>query len=200
MIDQARSFENPQTPSEALPDYRALVFEPVAAGFRGYVAVTTLVYWLPPSLFVGLGNLIPGVTLLPGLVGPAIVLLIGLLVGMYRGLDADRRGWALRAHDIAARSGIVWRSITVLPFARIQHVETTSGPLERRRGLARLKLFTAGGSSADLTLIGLDATTADRLREHLAEQIRQRDAGAAEEGAGAAASDDLADHSANGDA
>jgi membrane protein YdbS with pleckstrin-like domain len=172
----ADAFDNPQVPSAALPDYRGLEFEPVAAGFRGYTAITTLSYWLPVVLVGAAMNFLPDLPLLAGLAIPGGLLLLAAVIGVYRWVDAGHRGWAVRAHDIAAREGIFWRSVTILPFARIQHVETSSGPVERSKALARLKLFTAGGTTADLTLIGLDAEAADDLREHLAEQIRLRDA------------------------
>lgn len=180
-LHDADQFENAQTPRDALPDYRSLEFEPVADGFRGYTAITTLIYWLPFVLLGGALNLIPDLPLLAGVLIPGGVLLVAVLIGVYRWFDAGHRGWAVRGHDIAAKEGIYWRSVTTLPFARIQHVETSSGPIERWRGLARLKLFTAGGMTADLTLIGLDAESADNLREHLAEQIRLRDALAGDE-------------------
>jgi len=175
-LSDAGTFRNPQTPADALPDYRELEFEPVAEGFRGYTLLTTLIYWLPIFTIASAMNLIPGLPAVVGILLPAGVLSMALLIGVYRWADAGHRGWAVRAHDIVAREGIYWRAVTILPFARIQHVETSSGPLERWRGLSRLKLFTAGGMTADLTLLGLAAGTADNLREHLAEQIRLRDA------------------------
>ncbi len=175
-LHDADAFDNLQVPLAALPDYRELAFEPVADGFRGYTVITTLIYWLPIAAAGAILNVIPDLPLLAGLLIPGGVLLLALLIGVYRWVDAGHRGWAVRAHDIAAKEGIYWRSVTTLPFARIQHVETSSGPIERWRGLARLKLFTAGGMTADLTLIGLRAEAADTLREHLAEQIRLRDA------------------------
>ncbi|NKI35785.1 PH domain-containing protein [Wenzhouxiangella sp. XN79A] len=181
-LHETDAFENPQTPREALPDYRELEFEPVAERFRGYTVITTLLYWLPFVLVGTAMNFLPDLPLLAGLLIPGGVLLLAVLIGIYRWVDAGHRGWAVRAHDIAAKEGIFWRSVTTLPFARIQHVETSSGPVERWRGLARLKLFTAGGITADLTLIGLDAEAADTLREHLAEQIRLRDALASDDG------------------
>lgn len=184
MQDEAATFDNPQTQYAALPDYRDLEFEPVAGTFRGYTVITTLIYWAPAVMIGTAINLIPDVTLLPGLLTPLAIGLVALLIGAYRWADAGRRGWALREHDIAAKQGIFWRKVTLLPFARIQHVETSSGPIERWRGLARLKLFTAGGMTSDLDLIGLDAATADTLREHLAEQIRLRDAAESGDGAG----------------
>lgn len=176
MTETDAEYSNLQVPREVLADYRGLDFEPVAPRFPGYTVITTLIYWLPVVVGVAVVLFVANV---PDLIVGSIcagLLVVALLVGCYRWSDAGHRGWALRGHDLAARQGIFWRSVTVLPFARIQHVETSSGPIERWRGLARLKLFTAGGTTADLTLIGLAADTADTLREHLAEQIRMRDA------------------------
>lgn len=169
-------FENPQTKAEALPDFRDLDFEPVADGFRAYTVITTLIYWVPVVAAATAINLIPPLPAAIGILAPVAALVVAIGVGVFRWADAGRRGWAVRQHDLSAREGVYWRSVTTLPYARIQHVETSSGPVERWRGLARLKLFTAGGMTADLTLIGLAAVDADRLREHLAEQIRLRDA------------------------
>ena len=78
----------------------------------------------------------------------------------------------------------MWRRTIILPFARIQHVETASGPVERLFGLMRVKCFTAGGSSADLAMLGLDAEQARRVRQYLLEQIREdRTPSPVEEGA-----------------
>ncbi|MFW5927042.1 MAG: PH domain-containing protein, partial [Wenzhouxiangella sp.] len=73
---------------------------------------------------------------------------------------------------------VVWRKTVIVPFARIQHVEAVHGPLERYLGLMRLKCFTAGGMSADLTVKGLDRNDARRVRQYLLEQIgKTSDAG-----------------------
>lgn len=171
-------FSNPVLAPGDVPDYREADFEPPASNFRRYTLVSTTMFALPVILAALVAWVLPFIPL-AGWKVLAIAggLLIPLaLVGVYRWIDAGYRGWALRLHDIIARSGVLWRSITVLPVARIQHVETTHGPLERACGLARLKLYTAGGLTADLVVVGLDRETADRLREHLVEQIRMRDA------------------------
>jgi hypothetical protein len=173
----AETFDNDPVDAASIPDYRDADFEPVASTFRRYVVLSTIVTWAPLLLLPA------GILLFqdaPRLVVSGIaagVAGLALVVGVYRWIDAGYRGWALREHDIIARHGILWRSVITLPVARIQHVETASGPLERSQQLSRLKLFTAGGITADLTVIGLADRTADRLREYLVEQIRLRDAG-----------------------
>lgn len=94
-------------------------------------------------------------------------------------LEARRRAWGLREHDLIYRSGLLVRTTAILPFARVQHVETASGPLERAFGLVRLSGYTAGGLSTDLVVAGLTADTAERVRQHLLARIRALDEGPA---------------------
>ncbi|MGI9200322.1 MAG: PH domain-containing protein [Woeseiaceae bacterium] len=79
-------------------------------------------------------------------------------------ISVPKRGYVVRDKDILFKKGVVWRSVTAVPFNRIQHVETSSTPLDRKFGLATLQLFTAGGSSGDLKIDGLAADVAEQLR------------------------------------
>jgi uncharacterized protein len=80
------------------------------------------------------------------------------------------RSWAFmtRERDLYVRSGVLWRSVSVVPYSRIQHVDTRNGPLERQLGLARLVVYTAGIRGADVTIPGLSTADAEALRERLA--------------------------------
>lgn len=174
-------FTNPVIPAESIPNHTEVSFQPMAPAFRRYVLVSTVLYYLPllaGALFFALAPF--GRAGWEPAAGVAGLLALASLTGAFRWLDAGYRGWVLREHDLIARAGVLWRTITALPVARIQHVETTHGPLERAYGLARLKLYTAGGMTADLMLIGLARENADELREYLIEQIRKRDAEAAQ--------------------
>jgi len=170
-------FSNPPVAPGDVPDVRDVEFESLAPAFRRYTLISTLIVAAPVVVVALVVWALPFIPLAgwkillmaSGLLMPLVV------VGIYRWVAAGYRGWALRRHDIIARSGVLWRSVTTLPVARIQHVETTHGPLERGHGLARLKLYTAGGLTADLVVIGLDRSAADQLREYLVEQIRKRE-------------------------
>lgn len=168
-------FSNQPVAPADIPDYAEVGFEPVADRFRRYALLSTLLYWSVPMAFVVAAQFIPAIPFFPGMLVVAGFAAAAPALAVYRWLDAGHRGWALREHDIVARAGVWWKSVTALPVARIQHVETSHGPLERAHGLARLKLYTAGGLTADLVVVGLVRETADRLREHLVEQIRKRD-------------------------
>jgi hypothetical protein len=62
---------------------------------------------------------------------------------------------------------------TVVPFGRVQHIDTTQGPIERRLGLATLILHTAGTRSAAVSLPGLREADAEQMRDRIRAKIRQ---------------------------
>lgn len=84
---------------------------------------------------------------------------------------ADLRGWGyrVRERDLVIRRGVLTRTMSIVPHARIQHVDTRQDFVERQLGLARVVVFTAGIRGAELTLPGLAADEADALRDRLAE-------------------------------
>lgn len=102
------------------------------------------------------------------------VAVVQLLVGAR--LDALRyRRWRWHVDDVAVvlrRGGIVQVTTTV-PRFRLQHVDVSQGPIERRLGLATLVLHVAG-SDAEHQLPGLDASTADHVRAALVASLAQR--------------------------
>ncbi len=81
------------------------------------------------------------------------------------------KAYALRQHDIQYKRGYIWRSQTVIPFNRVQHCEVDQGPIDRLFNISRLKIFTAGGSSSDLSIPGLKPETANSLKDLIMRKI-----------------------------
>ncbi|MGI9261554.1 MAG: PH domain-containing protein [Woeseiaceae bacterium] len=86
-------------------------------------------------------------------------------------ISVPKIGYAVRERDIIYKSGVFWHTVTAVPFNRIQHVEKSSTPLDRRFNIATLQLFTAGGSGGDLKIHGLPAKAAEKLRFFILEKI-----------------------------
>lgn len=84
-------------------------------------------------------------------------------------------GYAIRQRDIVHRTGVIFRNITTIPFNRIQHVEITQGPIAKMFGLAALKIFTAGGSGADLQIQGLKKEDAQGIKEFITQKVGAHD-------------------------
>lgn len=77
--------------------------------------------------------------------------------------------YQLGADALRLERGVMFRSESVVPYTRIQHVDTNQGPIERSLGLASVTVHTASGSSSSLTIPGLLPSDAEALREQLAQ-------------------------------
>lgn len=79
--------------------------------------------------------------------------------------------WTLDGDGFALRRGRMWQRESRVPASRVQHLDLKHGPLERKYGLATLVIHTAGTKLNTVTIGGLDAGDAERLRDHLADRI-----------------------------
>ncbi len=137
---------------------------------------------LESSGLVGVVTL-AGAVLLALLVGPlaaagavvAGVLALLLLLRVVRRRFASW-GWAEREDDLLLRRGVLLQRTTVVPYGRMQFVDVTAGPLDRRFGLATVVLHTAAVATG-ASIPGLRAADATRLRDRLAALGEARAAG-----------------------
>ena len=172
------TLRNESVPIDELPALEEASLTPVSRRFAPYRVFSTLAFWVPLALIVGLAPLGADVSMLLRAALGVLVLAAGVGSATLAWVEARRRAFGLRQEDLIHVSGLLVRRTTVLPVCRIQHVETATGPLERAFGLMRLTCFTAGGSSADLVLAGLRPQTAEQVRQYLLQRVRVRDASA----------------------
>jgi membrane protein YdbS with pleckstrin-like domain len=85
-------------------------------------------------------------------------------------------GYAERAEDLLVTRGVLFRRLVVVPYGRMQLVDVTAGPIERRFGIASVHLHTAAAGT-DAKIRGLGAEEAGRLRDRLASLGEARSAG-----------------------
>ena len=111
------------------------------------------------------------------LVGLAVIAVFGLW-GLWWILTTPRRtralGYALESNHLMARRGIVFRSMSSMPYGRIQYVDVDSGPLERMCGVARLTVRTAGTTTGTMVLFGIPLNVAEELRADLVRRADER--------------------------
>ena len=109
----------------------------------------------------------------PGVL-PGIVAGLGLLASLT--LPRRRyRAWGYREEEeeLHVRHGLLIRIQTAVPFARVQHIDLAQGPIERRYGLGRLILHTAGTRGASIPLPGLAREEAEAMRDRIRAKIRE---------------------------
>jgi len=94
-----------------------------------------------------------------------------VVVGLVRAVVVVRSvrswGYAERDEDLLVRHGLLVRRLSIVPYARMQFVDVTAGPVERMLGLATVTLHTAAAAS-DARVPGLAGPEAARLRDRLA--------------------------------
>ena len=80
--------------------------------------------------------------------------------------------WEVREHEVDIRRGTLTITRTLVPMLRVQHVDTTQGPLDQALGLATVVVHTAAGAT---TIPALEEAHAGRLRDHIATLARTAD-------------------------
>ena len=152
--------------------------EPLAGGVHPAVQIGWMIGRVFNAFFLGtmagfaelsLGRFLPWPPPLLGL----LVFVATLVLGLWhaRALYASWR-WALRADDVLALYGVVWRVTRSIPRVRVQHVDVRSGPVDRALGLVEVSLHVAGSAGPVLTIPGLAPRQAEALREALLESAK----------------------------
>ena len=134
----------------------------------------TVAVWRWQALIVAAIGLIPIVIVapkLPGGVGIAGSLLyLALTVWfawLYPSAYYRALSFGIDAQGVTIERGLWWRSRLALPRIRVQHSDVSQGPLQRRYGVATLKLYTAGSRYNKVELPGLTHEDAVAIREAL---------------------------------
>jgi len=101
-----------------------------------------------------------------------------LLVALYGVLRVPLRRYHARGYQMGADRlrvvrGLLFRSDTVVPFGRVQHIDVLQGPIERGYGLATLVLHTAGNHNASVSLPGLGHDDALAMREAIRAHVKR---------------------------
>ncbi|WP_062071379.1 PH domain-containing protein [Demequina sediminicola] len=96
-----------------------------------------------------------------------VLLLIGVWSSWVIVRQVTAHAWLEREDDLVIKRGRMWRTVTVVPYGRMQYVEVEAGPLVRSLGIAEVQLHTASPGS-DARIAGVPAAEAARLRDRLA--------------------------------
>ncbi len=128
----------------------------------------------PVAIAVGVlfGLAVPWLGIVVGVAG-----LVGVVWGwLVVGRAVRSWGYAERADDLLVTRGILNRQLVVVPYGRMQYVDVTAGPLDRKFGLSTVQLHTAAAAT-DARIPGLVPTEAARLRDRLAARGEASSAG-----------------------
>jgi membrane protein YdbS with pleckstrin-like domain len=83
--------------------------------------------------------------------------------------------YQIRDDSLYLERGVVTHVRTIVPYVRIQHVDTSRSALERALGLSTLVVYTAGSRGADVSIPGLKPNEARDLQQRLKELAIEAD-------------------------
>ncbi|MFB6362060.1 MAG: PH domain-containing protein [Halobacteriales archaeon] len=112
---------------------------------------------------------------IPRLAAPGAGVALAVLGGLHAVLRYRRFRFELREDALYLERGVLVHVSTVVPYVRVQHVDTRRGPLERATGLASTVVYTAGSRGADVSVPGLEPARANALRDRLRELAIDRE-------------------------
>ena len=140
----------------------AVVFS--AAGLIGLLVVVFSSDWRGPTVLLGFGGwfLLSAALAVWSQIAPA--------------LRYKRRRYRLNKMGLRIRRGLLWHAELSVPYSRIQHTDVSRGPIDRWFGLSTLIVHTAGTENASVSLDGLPAPRAYRIRDLLLVAVETDDA------------------------
>jgi len=142
--------------------------------------LTSILTWLPLTILSAFGDFAAQADWtgeLPGfvpwsLLGPVVMLAL-LFILIIPGRKYRRWGYDMGDEQLRILRGYLWRTDTIVPFNRIQHIDVAQGPLQRMFGLSTLIVHTAGTHNSIVALPGLATADAEAMRETIKGHIRQ---------------------------
>ena len=149
---------------------------------RRSVSSLVQIHW---GLRAGLVAVVAGVVLtavlsnfgFPPEYGPLVVGVFVVLAAVWIGLRYRRWVYQVRGDALYLERGVVTHVRTLVPYVRIQHVDTSRGPLERTLGLSTLVVYTAGSRGADVSIPGLTPEEASDLQKRVKELAIEAEGG-----------------------
>ena len=164
-------FKNPEIALDTLPAVEQLDWQDLHPNYQRCLRVQRSMLLVAVGVVIIATKFILSIPVLQTGIVLAILVIPAVVLLTWPAISIPRRGYVVRDKDIVFRSGVLWRSVTAIPFNRIQHVETSSTPLDRQFNISTLQLFTAGGSKGDLKINGLGKDVAEQLRVFILKKV-----------------------------
>lgn len=145
-------------------DPRVVVLERITgligtAVLSGMLAIGTAILWLTAES--------AWAPRLAAAAWPVLTLLLAWHALAWPAISYRHESYRVDGLGIDIRRGVFWRREISVPRSRVQHIDVSQGPIERRFGLGSLSIYTAGTDYAMVSLRGLTHERALRIRDHL---------------------------------
>ncbi|QFT87347.1 Bacterial membrane flanked domain protein [Bacillus sp. THAF10] len=147
-------------------DKRALSVWRISAGLNAifYIGLAVGYYFIQRAFDLPFWTFITAIAL--------VAVMIIFTVFIIPVLQWKRWRYDIHEHEIDLQSGIFIKKRTLIPMVRVQHVDTTQGPILKRYHLSTVLISTA----ATIHVIpALDEEQADQVRDYISRLARVTD-------------------------
>lgn len=167
-------FTNVTIDTTQLPKFEEVEFSILHPNYWKVTLINLAVFFLVLGIGVGLVFYF-NEDLYPFIYQLSIVFAVLLLLTLFFSrISFKKKGFAFRNHDVLFRHGIIATNTLVIPYNRVQHVALHEGFISRFFGLAKIQIFTAGGSSSDIEIPGIDKVQAENIKQLLMGKIQKQ--------------------------
>lgn len=168
------NFTNETIDTTQLPRFEAVEFSVLHASYWKVTLISVFLFFL--ILGTGIGLLLffnQGLFVFLAEISVAFFVLLFLVVLLSR-IGFKKKGFAFRTHDVLYKYGIIATNTVIIPYNRVQHVALHEGFVSRHFGLAKIGIFTAGGSSSDIEIPGIEMEQAENIKQLLMGKIQKQ--------------------------
>lgn len=164
---------NKQINTDEIPKIETIEFQPISKNYLKLLIFNNLLFYIVAigllfaSTYISLSDIEYDYFWLVF----SIITLVVILKLSFSIYGFSKRKYALRTHDILYTQGVLVNKLTTIAYIRIQHIEVSSGLIERKLNLATLSIYTAGDSGSDLVVKGLYITEANKINAFLSERM-----------------------------
>lgn len=148
--------------------------DPVDPAYAGVLRIVTLINMVPIAIAASVADAL----LIRHLEGPyglltALAWIIAILVvATFPSRRVSRWGYRIDDSELRVARGWLFRTDTIVPFVRVQHIDVGQGPIERWYGLSHLVVHTSGTHNSTVMLPGLKSEQAAAMRETIRRHIQ----------------------------
>lgn len=171
-----KNFTNETIDTSKLPKFEEISFASLHSNYSKVVLINV-------GLIIGILILVPVLALIiepdlfPGrawLILGIVIAIFSVLIAVFSIIGLRKKRFAFRDHDVLFRYGIIATNTIVIPYNRVQHVALHEGLVSRYFGLAKIEIFTAGGSSSDIEIPGIEKEQAENIKQLLMGKIQKQ--------------------------
>jgi membrane protein YdbS with pleckstrin-like domain len=170
------NFTNETIDTTQLPKFEEVQFSVLHPNYWKVTLISLMVFFLIVGIGIGLGfALFFNDDLAPFIMEFSIgFVCLMIVVLFFSRIGFKKKGFAFRNHDVLFRHGIIATNTLVIPYNRVQHVALHEGLISRFFGLAKIEIFTAGGSSSDIEIPGIAKEEAENIKQLLMGKIQKQ--------------------------